>query len=81
MPWLVIHGRDRDLLVRGAELGAPLFTREPETALQFDGQAEARRWLTTHVVSGFGDLALMRDSTEKDSRKGVAGHYRPRANP
>lgn len=82
MPWLLIDGRDRGQFVRGAEKGAPLYTREPERAMHFDKQAQARHWLATHCCSLFGGVALMRVGTTDDRRQnrvGKAGHYGPRA--
>jgi hypothetical protein len=79
MPWLLIHSRDRTLLVRGAELGAPLFTREADRALQFAGQDAARKWIERHIVTTFGELALMRAPGSREGRKGLAQHYGSRA--
>lgn len=81
MPWLVIHGRDRGLLVSGSESGHPIFTRQVERALRFDSQDRARKWIERETVSVFGELALMRapGSRAEHNRAGKAGHYGPRA--
>jgi len=77
--WLVIHSRDRALMVRGAESGAPLFTREADGALRFAGADAARKWIDKHTAGTFGELALMREpSSERGTRRGTASHYGPR---
>lgn len=61
MPWQIIHSRDRSLFVRGAESGAPTFTRQPALALRFDTQDQARKWIERNTLSAFGELALLRE--------------------
>jgi hypothetical protein len=75
MPWRVIHGRDRSLLVAGIEAGHPTFTRDPARALHFAGQAEAREWIDRCTCGTFGELALMREPGRSEGRKGMAQHY------
>lgn len=65
MAWLVIHGRDRTLYVRGAEAGAPLYTRQAERALRFDNADKARRWIGQQTLTPFGELALLRAPRER----------------
>lgn len=83
MPWQIIHSRDRSLFVRGAESGAPTFTRQPALALRFDTQDQARKWIERNTLSAFGELALLRAAPESDgaasNHRGVAGHYGARA--
>ncbi|MGB5104042.1 MAG: hypothetical protein WBO04_12105 [Steroidobacteraceae bacterium] len=72
--WLLIHGRERALYVRGAESGAPLFTRQTELALRFDSADKARKWIASNTVTAFGELALLR---EIPSKKNAAAAGRP----
>jgi hypothetical protein len=81
MPWLLIHSRDRGLLLRGVEAGAPMYTRDVGLALCFAGQAAARTWIEKHTLPVFGELVLMRTPGRSEGRRGVASHYGPRVNP
>lgn len=65
MPWLIIHGRERELLVSGAERGVPLYTRDPARALRFDNADKARKWIDANTVTAFGELALLREIPNK----------------
>jgi hypothetical protein len=72
MPWLLIHSRDRTLLVRGVEAGAPMFTRDAGLALRFAGQAAARKWADKHIVTGFDQVALLREKRTTTSNENGA---------
>ena len=83
MSWRVIHGRQRALFVRGAELGKPQFTTEARQALQFRSADEARRWIEGATATPFGELALLRDADPRErdperKRDRAANHYGPR---
>jgi len=80
MSWRLANHRDRELFVFGVERGWPLFTRQPELAVKFDGQDAARSWITKYIAPPHAELVLLRDAPgEKLPRR--ASHYTRRASP
>lgn len=73
MPWLVIHARERELLVSGVKAKRPTFTSDAEQALRFDRADKARQWIAEKTASPFGELALLRAKPSRKKNPAQAG--------